>query len=114
MKSDEKRTFYNLLKRNSEQFADINALISGEYKINYSELFKKASELAAVYQKKGFSGKKIDLSPAMSCEWIIVFFALVMSGAIVVLHEPFLRQHRIYRDEEKAHPSLKLKAQRFV
>lgn len=90
MKSDEKRTFYNLLKRKSEQFADINALISGEYKINYSELFKKASELAAVYQKKGFSGKKIDLSPAMSCEWIIVFFALVMSGAIVVLHEPFL------------------------
>ena len=25
-----------------------------------------------------------------------------------------LRQHRIYRDEEKAHPSLKLKAQRYV
>lgn len=28
--------------------------------------------------------------------------------------ERALRQHRIYRDEEKAHPSLKLKAQRYV
>ena len=54
------------------------------------------------------------LQLAVNFFWAVIFFALVMSGAIVVLHEPFLRQHRIYRDEEKAHPSLKLKAQRYV
>ena len=31
-----------------------------------------------------------------------------------ILWESYLRQHRIYRDEEKVHPSLKLKAQRYV
>ncbi len=86
----EKRTIENMLRSSAEKYGSITAISFSDKCLNYKELYSEVISLAAVFQQKGFNGKKVELIPELSAKWIIVFLALTTAGAVVVLHEPKL------------------------
>lgn len=86
----EKRTMEGMLRASAGQYGDIPALVFGDRQMNYRELYDQVTALACTFAERGFRGKKIDLRPELSAEWILVFLALTAAGAVVVLHEPML------------------------
>lgn len=86
----EKRTIEAMLRASSEKFGNTPAMVCGDKQIDYKELCSEVTGLASAFQKRGMRGRKIDLKAELSAEWIIVFLALNVAGAVVVLHEPML------------------------
>lgn len=87
----EEKTIYSLLRKGAENFSDVDALVSKEENHSHADLYGEVLSLAKAYQKAGLSGKKVDLLPHLSVEWIVVCLALMTAGVTVVLHEPLLK-----------------------
>lgn len=78
-------TIAKALKEASEKWKDNEALIHKDLRLTYSELYDKASQLAAGLDKFGIKkgdhvGTIFDIVP----EWIIVKYALHILGAVIV------------------------------
>lgn len=85
------KTVLELLDYAKDNFGEIIALEGEGFSMTYRELRSTVGGLAAAYQKQGFRGKKTDLYPEMSREWILVFLALLAAGAEIVIHEPAMK-----------------------
>lgn len=86
----EKKTIEAMLRSSSAKFGNTLAMVCGDKHRDYKELCSEIMGLASAFQKQGLKGRKIDLKAELSAEWIIVFLALNVAGAVVILHEPML------------------------
>ncbi len=81
-------TFADLLRWLNERQPnqDIYKFVSGddEVTINGQDLFQKAQAAAFALQKRGMKGERVILSAPQKVEFVIAFYACILSGAIAV------------------------------
>jgi long-chain acyl-CoA synthetase len=91
MRAIEEKTMQQMLYYAKEHYDADPAIVDSDAAISYAELYDKVMGLAVAYQTEGMKNQKIDLYPLLSTNWIVVYLALIVAGATVVLHEPTLR-----------------------
>lgn len=83
-------TIEQQIELNAQRIPDKVALISGETKVTYSELWKHCCELAQSLQDDAtfFKGKRILLSAAGNIDFVYQYFGIHIAGGICVPIDP--------------------------
>ncbi len=79
----------SFLRTTAEKYQDKTALKSGEKRLSYTELDKASNRAAHAFLRMGISsGDKVAFLLGNSLEFIIAFFGLVKTGAVIVPLDP--------------------------
>jgi len=93
-----------LLEKGAEWYPDKTAIIFYGKRIDYGTLWRYVLGLSSYLRKTGIKkGDRVGISMQNSPNWIISFFAIINSGALVVLLNPMLKGEeleKIIKDSE--------------
>ncbi len=85
-----------LLQKSAEWYPDKTAIIFYGTRIDYTTAWRYARGLSAFLKKIGIrKGDRIGISMQNSPHWIISYFGIINSGAIVVLLNPMLKEEEL-------------------
>lgn len=83
----EDKTIYELLRTAAATSGHIPALINQEKRISYEVLYQDVLSIAVGLQQLGYRDKYVELTPVLNEDFIKAYLALIVAGAVVVIHE---------------------------
>lgn len=98
-------SLYQMMENTASRFGDNTALIFFKKRNSYSELWEKILCMAAAIQRMGIEkGDKVAIMLPNSPELVIAYFAVLISGAIVVMCNPLftVREIKVQLEDSKS------------
>ncbi len=96
MKPPYSRTLGDLLSEQADRYESRTAVICGTRTVSYRELYARATLLASWLQAKGIAkGDRVGLLMNNRVEWLEVFFAANMIGAVIVACSTWSRRDEL-------------------
>jgi yersiniabactin salicyl-AMP ligase len=108
-------TFSDHLKQQAHEFAGKTAIVEGDIRLTYDQLYQKFSELAAGFLNMGIQkGDKVIVQLPNSISFVTVCFALFKIGAIPVMAMPAHREADLDGIFELAQPTAYVIAESYL